>query len=209
MSTTADSPERHALAPGERLALRSGTETRTGTITDVPSSGCVRLADDATGRIVLVDLSHWDTVLLDTSWPAPRLDAEGQWLRDAIAADPDILGLGALRAAHRSHSMDALILDDPATGTRYAVDIQPGMADAAQLERAAAAAAAEQGRSPHTVVVPVVVAEQIPEALRPTVGLAVQMAAADTGHGLRLEPTVLAEETGAAGRLFDACTGAA
>jgi hypothetical protein len=35
------------------------------------------------------------------------------------------------------------------------------------------------------------------------------MAATDTGHGLRLEPTVLAEETDVAGRLFEACTGAA
>ena len=209
MSTTADSPERHALAPGDRLALRSGTETRTGIITDAPSAGCVRLADDATGRIVLVDLSHWDTVLLDTSWPARNLDTGGQWLRDAIAADPDILGLGALRGAHRSHGLHALILDDPATGTRYVIDIQPGLADAGQQERAAAAAAAEQARSPHTVVMPVVVAERIPEALRPTLGLAVQMAATDTGHGLRLEPTVLAEETGVAGRLFEACTGAA
>ena len=159
MSTTADSPGRHALAPGDRLALRSGTETRTGTITDAPSAGCVRLADDATGRIVLVDLSHWDTVLLDTSWPARHLDTGGQWLRDAIAADPDILGLGALRGAHRSHGLHALILDDPATGTRYVIDIQPGLADAGQQERAAAAAAAEQARSPHTVVMPVVVAE--------------------------------------------------
>lgn len=173
---------------GDRIVLRAGTEARTGTVTSTHGDRFVRFADDATGRALLADLSHWDALELDTTWPSHGTAASPSWLRDAIAADPAVLGLGQLRPAPRPPAdAHALVLDDPVTGARFSIDAQPGPCTDGQLARAAAAARTEQDRSPHVLVVPVVVAEHFPRGVPGTVAIAFEAQARDTGHGLHLE----------------------
>jgi hypothetical protein len=177
-----------ALEEGDRFALLAESEERTGTVAGRTDTGCVLFEDDATGRVMLADLSHWQAVRLDSTRLWRRTDIRPHWLRDEIAADPSQLGLGALRHAPISpRGTHSLILDDPATGVRYAVDIQHGTCDERQLARAAAAMEAEQQRSPHTPVVPVIVAERIPAPLREGIELALEAQATDSGHGISLE----------------------
>lgn len=176
------------LEEGDRFALLSGGEVRTGTVAGRSDTGCLRFTDDATGRTVLADLSHWEAVRVDSTRLARRPDIRPHWLRDEIAADPSQLGLGALRHAPRSpRGIHSLILDDPATGIRYAVDIQHGPCDENQIARSSAAASAEQLRSPHTTVVAVVVAERIPAPVRAKVELGIEARATDMGRGISLE----------------------
>jgi hypothetical protein len=176
------------LEEGDRFALLAGGEERTGTVAGRTDTGCLRFTDDATGRTVLADLAHWDAVRLDSTRLARRPDIRPHWLRDEIAADPGLLGLGALRHAPLSpRGIHSLILDDPATGIRYAVDVQHGSCDEDQLARSSAAAHAEQLRSPHTTVVPVVVAERIPAHVRARVELGIEARATDVGRGISLE----------------------
>lgn len=172
---------------GDRIVLRAGTETRTGTLTAAEEHDCVRFVDDTTGRALLADLSHWDAVELDTTWPAHRSADRSRWLRDAIAADPEVLGLGRLRhGPRRTADPRLLLLDDPAAGTRYLVYAHPGIADMDGLSKAVAAARTEQDLNPHVIVVPVVVAEHFPQGVLPARGLALEATARDTGHGLHL-----------------------
>lgn len=183
------------LEEGDRFALLAGGEERTGTVAGRSDTGCLRFTDDATGRTVLADLAHWDAVRLDSTRLSRRPDIRAHWLRDEIAAAPCLLGLGALRHAPLSpRGTYGLVLDDPATGVRYAVDIQHGTCSEEQLARSAAALQAERHRSPHTTVVPVVVAERIPAALRPSVELGVEARATDAGHGIGLEMVLLTKD---------------
>jgi hypothetical protein len=194
MSSTTDPAPRPTLRAGDRITLSTGAEARTGTITGTQGA-CVRFVDDTTGRTSLVDPAHWDSLALDTIWPSQRAAAT-DWLRDAIAGDPSVLGLGELRHAphgRRGGSHD-LLLDDPAVGTRFSIDAQHGPCTQEQLSRGEAAARREQHENPHTLVVPVVVAEQFRRGIRPAVGIAIEARALDTGHGLHLEFTVLEEE---------------
>jgi hypothetical protein len=175
------------LERGDRFVLIGRGEARAGTVVEIDQRGCVRFVDDGTGRLCHADLSHWDGVRVEATRLSRRSDLGAYWLRDAIAADPALLGLGSLRNAPSApHGATCLVLDDPATGARYTVDIQCGRADEAQLVRSEAARAAEERRSPEAAVVAVVVAETIPDALRPQIGLGIEARAAEAGHGIRL-----------------------
>lgn len=182
-----------ALEDGDHFALLASGEERTGTVAASSNTGCIRFVDDTTGRTMLADLSHWQSVRLDSTMLSRRADIRPYWLRDEIAADPSQLGLGDVRHAARSpRGSHSLLFDCPATGTCYVVDVQHGMCSEEQLARSAAAVRAERARSPHTPAVPVIVAERIPAALRPAIELGIEARATDAGHGIRLDMVMLA-----------------
>lgn len=176
-----------ALEEGDRFALLASGEERVGTVTGHSYTGCVRFIDDSTGRTALADLAHWESVRLESTMLARRADVRPYWLRDEIASDPSLLGLGNLRHASRSpRGTHSLLLDCPASGICYVVDVQHGRSSEEQLSRCAATLMAERARSPHVPVVPVIVAERIPAPLRPEVDLGIEARATDAGHGIRL-----------------------
>jgi hypothetical protein len=94
----------------------------------------------------------------------PRYTAE--WVRDRIAEDPAALGLGDVIVKSREHRRPRadrvqLLLHDAEALRRYAVELQLGRADDAQMIRAVESWDAERARRPGYEYCAVVVAEEI------------------------------------------------
>ena len=89
-----------------------------------------------------------------------------RWLQARIAEDPSILGLGdlVLKDKERSHPSGGrldLLLQDPATGKRYEVEIQLGKTDEAHVIRTIEYWDVERKRYPQYEHAAVLVAEDI------------------------------------------------
>lgn len=94
-----------------------------------------------------------------------------KWVREQIAADPAILGLGDVVLAEKERRRSRpgrldLLLHDPETLRRYAVELQLGYADEAQVIRAIESWDAARGRHPEYEHCAVLIAENITPRFR-------------------------------------------
>jgi hypothetical protein len=142
--------------------------------------------------------------------PAKRLslktnsDYNEKWLQQLIVDDPTILGLGEVnvrdveRPQPRAGRLD-LLLSDPASGTRYEVEIQLGATDESHIIRTVEYWDIERVRYPQFEHVAVLVAEDITSRFLNVIGLfnkaipimAIQISALEVGDRLTVNATTV------------------
>lgn len=127
-----------------------------------------------------------------------------RWLQQLITEDPTLLGLGDLvvrdveRPQPRAGRLD-LLLTDPATRTRYEVEIQLGSTDESHIIRTVEYWDIERSRYPQYDHVAVIVAEEITSRFLNVISLfnksipliAIQINALEVGENLTVSATTV------------------